>query len=527
MFLHSERRRKRLEQVFGVDVDAEALQAARDSLARMSCRGPRTSGCETVECIDPQRIALFTDRLTATLRCGDALLDADSVPDSTPPVAPPVAWNRAFPAVFQRQNPGFDVVLGNPPYVNIRVLTRSRGPAVKRFFQQRYRSASGSYDLYVLFMERAFQLLREGGRCGMIVPNKIAALDYARNCRTLLLEQTSLLEVVDAAGLDLFREAAVYPYIVIWEKKLASAQHRVSLIRTDYDGQQLRVTRRLLVPQGEFSAETGFRIDAPLALETRVPCIPLGKYAELHSGTTGFVAHELGRWLVEPAASVGDSRRVRAIWLRSRLSSAAISTVTAFGRYPCAIPGAVFCSRSCADCPLLTPRKRQLFSSHKIVVAGMCRRLEAAWDDGGRALGVQVFAAVHPADSWYLLGLLNSKLLSYLFRTRFEAKRLGSGFLSVNKGQLAHLPVRLIQPASAGERRQHDMIVDRVGDVLALQSRPTMAAGPDTDELAARLQQLEQQIDELIYRLYRLTKPEIQLVENSVPPCTHLAPRDA
>ena len=202
--------------------------------------------------------------------------------------------------------------------------------------------------------------------------------------------------------------------------------------------------------------------------------------------------------------------------LRSRLSSAAISTVTAFGRYPCAIWGAVFSSRSCADCPLLTPRKRQLFSGHKIVVAGMCRRLEAAWDDGGRALGVQVFAAVHPVDSWYLLGLLNSKLLSYLFRARFEAKRLGSGFLSVNKGQLAHLPVRLIQPNSAGERRQHDMIVHRVGEVLALQSRSTTAAGPDADELASRLQQLEQQIDELIYKLYRLTKPEIQLVEESI-----------
>ena len=62
--------------------------------------------------------------------------------------------------------------------------------------------------------------------------------------------------------------------------------------------------------------------------------------------------------------------------------------------------GTVFSCRSCAvDCPLLTPRKRQLFSGHKIVVAGMCRRLEAAWDVGGRALGVQVFAAVHPVDS--------------------------------------------------------------------------------------------------------------------------------
>ena len=63
---------------------------------------------------------------------------------------------------------------------------------------------------------------------------------------------------MDAAGLDLFRGAAVYPYILIWEKKRASAQHRVSLIRTDYDGQQLRVTRRLLVPQASSQRKPAF-----------------------------------------------------------------------------------------------------------------------------------------------------------------------------------------------------------------------------------------------------------------------------
>ena len=72
----------------------------------------------------------------------------------------------------------------------------------------------------------------------------------------------------------------------------------------------------------------------------------------------------------------------------------------------------------------------------------MSRRLEAAWDDRGLALGVQVFAASEiQVDPFYLLALLNSKLLSYLFATRFAAKRLSGGYFAINKGQLAKLPI--------------------------------------------------------------------------------------
>src|SRR5205823_14118858 len=94
------------------------------------------------------------------------------------------------------------------------------------------------------------------------------------------------------------------------------------------------------------------------------------------------------------------------------------------------------------DIPELTAAKRRLFASPKIVIAGMSRRLEAAWDDRGLALGVQVFAASEcQLDPFYLLALLNSKLLSYLFATRYAAKRLGGGYLAINKGQLVKLPI--------------------------------------------------------------------------------------
>ena len=124
---------------------------------------------------------------------------------------------------------------------------------------------------------------------------------------------------------------------------------------------------------------------------------------------------------------------------------------------------------------LLTPAKRRLFAEPKIVVAGMSRRLEAAWCDQPLALGVQVFAAAEiQVDPFYLLALLNSRLLSHLFRTRFSAKRLAGGYLSVNKGQLARLSI--VDPVQVGEKERH--MVDRLSRLGGRDFNPTFLPSP-------------------------------------------------
>jgi adenine-specific DNA-methyltransferase len=155
------------------------------------------------------------------------------------------------------------------------------------------------------------------------------------------------------------------------------------------------------------------------------------------------------------------------------------------------------------DSPALTPAKRRLFKSPKIVIAGMSRRLEAAWDVRGLALGVQVFAACDfTLDPCYLLALLNSKLLSYLFATRYAAKRLGGGYLAINKGQLARLPIRIIKSAEKADRRRHDRLV----------------------QLAARWQPSHDGLmDQLVYELYRLKSAEIAVIEAHFEPATRAA----
>src|SRR6185295_16422758 len=90
-----------------------------------------------------------------------------------------------------------------------------------------FATARGNFDLYVLFIERAIELLAPGGRCGLIVPNKWATLDYARPCRELLLGQTTIERVIDLSDAKAFAGTSVYPQVLMFSKKSAHANHAV------------------------------------------------------------------------------------------------------------------------------------------------------------------------------------------------------------------------------------------------------------------------------------------------------------
>jgi SAM-dependent methyltransferase len=481
-------------QIFGIDIDAEALRAARGRLAELALNRDRPHF--------PRQLTALLKHLERNLPWGDALLEADA-PRQDASAGPPARnWTRTFPEVFQGANPGFDAVIGNPPYVNMRILSRTRAPELKQYLARRYQCAVGAYDLYVLFLERSFELLRAGGRCGMIVPNKIAAAEYADRCRKLLLERSSLIEIVDVADLRLFADAAVYPYLVIWEKQPASSRHRVALVQARLAGDRIRATQKRTVPQHRLSNTGRLSVSRTLAVEARSTTVPLTQCGEIHSGTTGFNARKLADCLRERTAARGQAVLdfiVSGNIDRYRIHKGAVRFMSQLWNRPVLR----------ADCPLLSPRKRTLFAGPKIVVSGMSRRLEAAWDETGLALGVQVFAVADAEDPWYLLGLLNSRLLTYLFRTRFDARRLGGGFLSIHKGQLALLPIRVNNPYRADVARTQR-------NIARLAERQTSLANENSPRSSTRRAAADRELDEHVYRLYELKDREVTQVEQQI-----------
>ena len=87
----------------------------------------------------------------------------------------------------------------------------------KAFIEENYKTAYQQYDLYVLFYELAFKLVKEGGYIGLITPNKFAITKYGFPLRKLLLDYT-ILKVVDVSQLSVFGDVSTYPYIVILQK---------------------------------------------------------------------------------------------------------------------------------------------------------------------------------------------------------------------------------------------------------------------------------------------------------------------
>ena len=343
----------------------------------------------------------------------------------------------------------------------------------------------------------------------MIVPNKVATLDYARECRRLMLDQTTLEVIADVSKLRVFPNVGVYPYVIVWNKSRAPNKHKIRIHRVESPGDLKNSDAVTRIAQSSLSPQSGLVIHGELDVEGRAPTQPLVQRGKLHSGTTGFVAQQMAESLREKAT------------FRSRHYEFIVTGN--IDRYLVTLGNVRFMKRFFNRPVLsvneqhLTDNKRRLYTEDKIVIAGMTRRLEATYDKGGLALGVQVYAVAEMIDNpRYLLGLLNSALLSHLFRMRFQAKHLAGGYLSINKGQLESLPIRVLDLKQSKERKQHDRIVALVDHILTLHKQlATAKTTPERTTLSRQIEATDREIDALVYELYGLSNEEIRIVEEA------------
>ena len=154
-------------------------------------------------------------------------------------------WEIEFPEVFrdkygrEQDNPGFDAVIGNPPYVRQEALGD-----IKPFLKT-YQSYSGIADLYVYFVEQAHELARKRGQFGMITSNKFMRANYGRSLRAYLSTNATLNEIVDFGELPVFKDAAAMTAILLTQRESVDAQaFRFTQIQTlDFDSLQAEIDR--------------------------------------------------------------------------------------------------------------------------------------------------------------------------------------------------------------------------------------------------------------------------------------------
>lgn len=184
--------------LFGVDINEESVEIAQLALWLRTAKPHRK-----------------LNSLNENIKCGNSLI-------SDPAIAGDKAfnWQEQFPKVFE--NGGFDVVIGNPPYVSAPNQVASLEMSKQRqaiIDSGKYRSLFQKWDLYIPFIELGIRhLCKDGGVSAMIVPYPLNTQLYAQKSREMLLDEFSLYEVSDLKGTKVFDDAAVTSTIFYVQK---------------------------------------------------------------------------------------------------------------------------------------------------------------------------------------------------------------------------------------------------------------------------------------------------------------------
>lgn len=219
-----ERKRILITHVFGVDIDQQAVEVTKLSLLLKVLEG------EDEASINHQML-LFHERalpdLDRNIRCGNSLIGTDYVEqvqtlfDDAELLRSinPFDWKAEFPAAFS--DGGFDVVIGNPPYVLLQDTLRD--DAQLTYYRDRYDVASYKLDTYHLFMEQAVRLAKRGGYAALITPSNYLTNNHLDELRGFMLAKTQVEQIVVLDG-SVFLDRAVDTAITIMRPGPASSQ---------------------------------------------------------------------------------------------------------------------------------------------------------------------------------------------------------------------------------------------------------------------------------------------------------------
>lgn len=512
-----------LQCIYGVDIDPDAVALTRLSLLLVGLEGcPKelsdelsdelSEGSGQVRSEQTQAKRPPLPDLNHTIRCGNSLIGSDWKQSAATSNlwGEPFDWQSAFPAIHA--DGGFDVVIGNPPYLDSEWMT-AHLPQHRRYCTQRYRVATGNWDLFCVFIEQALNLCRPGGLTSLVVPNKLASADYAMAARSLLTQTAHLLILRDYSRVSVFA-AAIYPLVYV-------AQKSPSTLLDSIRYEQMRSLEQVEHGQWLNAAHHFAQLHAPWPLGTTPQTTlinrlaqqfpALGTLARVNGAATVAEAYALQpliqAWqpddvLYLKLVNSGTLDRYRICWGEKRL------------RYL----GASYLQPVVAGQRIeqLPHTRRHQATQPKILVAGMTKRLECALDATGTVLAAKstciIQANQSDLDLRYLLGVLNSQLMQVYFTQYFAGNTLQGGYLRVGPPQLRQLPIALAAPDL------RDRLITLVDTMLDLCNRPQQQIPTIKIELDLEaIAELDREIDQLVYEIYQLSQAEIASLEHQKP----------
>jgi hypothetical protein len=403
---------------------------------------------------------------------------------------------------------GFDAVIGNPPYLGGREWKEEGGRRYE-YFVDNYAVAEYQFDIYALFWERGIRLLKRGGLIGFITPNTWLNNKGSTKLRSFILENTSAVSITDYSRVKVFPEAVVLPIITVLKR-----ESDPSAIVEIYEPREDSVALSHRIPQRAW-ADDELKIfnialrEGEVELREKIEAdkVPLESLAVVKFGIK---LYETGKGDPPQKASDAENhifeaaRKVSAAYRRylegKDIQSYEINWQSRWLKY---------------GKNLAAPRDPALFEGSRLLVRRIVgERLIGTFTDEDYVTSqlLQIVKPHEPQLAKYLLGVLNSSLIAYYFKKKYN--RQDKTFPEIRVYELATLPIRPINFSDPADKARHDRMAALVERMPELHKRKAEAK---SETLRAQLEReinvTDEQIDGLVYELYGLTEEEVRLVE--------------
>lgn len=408
-------------------------------------------------------------------------------------------WKLAYPEAFydmdggERNDPGFDAVVGNPPYVSNWQLTEADEDLPEALESLYPRATTGHWDLYVPFVYRGAKMTNPSGRHAFITPNGLATEKYGADLREILIEECSIEKLVTFDEYQIFDQ--VDRQYLIYVVSPGESDGETEIIRFDGEG----FGHEFAMKQERFLtySNNSFRIDLTaddVAVKEKVDeqSIPLGRLCFVNPGTVAHAADDspldfnkddviskesgrgkkqyvsgsdITRHAVEWSGEYIDYDSKQEHFHRPKFPAMFESPKVMFS----AISGSESMLKSCYD-------DNEFYSNHSVIHAVQWtpkieqHRASSNYDPLGNA---------HEYDLRYVAAMANSRLANYYFGHFLATGTLQGSYSRVSPENIRQLPVPEVQFNTAEDQREE--ITERAKQ--AYSQIPDQAAPDSFDEV--------------------------------------------
>lgn len=417
--------------IYGVDLNEESIETTKLSLfLRIAKKGKKLPD------------------LSDHIKCGNSLIEDEEVAGEKA-----FDWKEQFKDVFE--NGGFDVVVGNPPYVRQELIKE-----IKPNLEKNYISYNGVADLFVYFFEKGLNLLKEKGKFAFIVSNKFTRAGYGKNLREYLLDNSIIEQYIDTFDANhVFEGVTVDPCIIILEKNKENKENKIlynyktQISQLAFDSgswsfgsdSKIKLLEKIknsgerlrdVIGEAKSGIKTGLN-DVLIVDSKKIKEIINGNEKEKEVFVPFIKGEDIKRWKFEfndnyliflEEKKIGDFPNVKEYLTKHKKRLESRSDIKGKNRD-------WFGLRACAY--------YDLYKKPKIVWPDISQGMNFAFDEEKTYLEMTAFFL--ETDNKYFLTLLNSKVLEFYFRSIGSV--LGKKGYRLKRQYVHELPIKQISPS--------------------------------------------------------------------------------